>query len=93
MPSLYQNGQKLGQIGPIWDKAGTFIQIRLSKFWFGESKFTESYLKKSSGPVPFGANLTQFGSNMTSAAREMFQTRLILELKSPIILMKSRALR
>ena len=44
---------KLGQIGPKWDKSGTF-KISFSTFWLGEQ------ILKSHRFVLFGANLTQF---------------------------------
>ena len=48
---------KFGQIGPKWDKSGTFFKISFSTFWLDKPKCTETDPRF----VLFGANQTQFG--------------------------------
>ena len=51
-------GSKVSQIGPNWDKSGTFFRSDFSTFWLAEPKCTEVWSEKSPGFVSFGANLT-----------------------------------
>ena len=53
-----RGGIKVGQIGPKWDKSGTYPDKLLVHF----GAALKSDLK-SPGFVLFGANLTHFGSN------------------------------
>ena len=57
-------GSKVGQIGPKWDKSGTFsdqISVHLAR----SSQMYWNLIWKSPGFVPFWANLTHFGAKST----------------------------
>ena len=57
---------KVGQIGPKWDKSGTF-HIRFQYIWHGAPNVLKSDMK-SPGFVPFRANLTPIGPKSTILA-------------------------
>ena len=56
---------KFGQIGPKWDKSGTYYMISFSTFWLGEPKCTETDLKKSQICPIWGQSDQIWKSNLT----------------------------
>ena len=68
-PTVTRFGHKMGQIGSKWDLSGNFsdqIQYILARrakmYWTWSEKFPEC--------VPFGANLTHFGSKSVHRVAE-----------------------